>query len=205
MVRLAITGGVAEGKSTILHLLELRGACAIDSDELVQEFFIPGTDLWEQLVRMFGETILKEDKTIRRDRLSFLVFRDQVARRQMNRLVHPKVVAALQRRYEEFQRRVAALGTTPVFAVEVPLLIEVALQDWFDRVLVAHASPSIQRERLRARGVPNAIAEAILQAQLPTRAKLPFADWIVPTNRSIRALEKKIERIWTLLSNPLCV
>jgi dephospho-CoA kinase len=88
---------------------------------------------------------------------------------------------------------------TPIF-VEVPLLIEVALQGVFDAVVVVQATPALQRQRLMARGVPPQRARQILQAQLPTRCKTPFADWVIRTHGSLEQVEAQARRVWGTLT-----
>jgi dephospho-CoA kinase len=108
--------------------------------------------------------------------------------------MHPAVVRALQA-----QLRAHEPSLTPIF-VEVPLLIEVALQGSFDAVVVVQATPALQRQRLIARGVPPQRARQILQAQLPTRCKTVFADWVIRTHRSLEQVEAQVRRIWRTLT-----
>lgn len=190
MQRIAITGGVAEGKTTVLRMFESLGAQTMSSDQLAATLLAPGTEVWEQLIREFGQAITAADGALARERLAALAFGDPAVRRRLNRMMHPAVVRALQAREP---------STTPLF-VEVPLLIEVALQGMFDAVVVVQATPALQRQRLMARGVPPQRARQILQAQLPTRCKTPFADWVIRTHRSLEQVEAQARRIWRTLT-----
>jgi len=192
MQRIAITGGVAEGKTTVLRMFESLGAQAMSSDQLAATLLAPGTEVWEQLIREFGQAITAADGALARERLAALAFGDPAVRRRLNRIMHPAVVQALQARLSE-------PSPTPIF-VEVPLLIEVALQGMFDAVVVVQATPALQRQRLMARGVPPQRARQILQAQLPTRCKTPFADWVIRTHRSLEYVEAQARRIWRTLT-----
>jgi len=187
-VRIAITGGVAEGKTTVLQLFQQRGGQTISSDALVASLLRPGTDLWSQLVEEFGETILSEGGELDRVRLAMLAFGETRLRRRLNQLLHPAIVEAMRALMHETY--------APALFIEVPLLIEVGLQDEFDRIVVVQATPALQKARLIARGVPPKLARQILRAQLPTRAKVPFADWIIRTHRSLAEVEQQVERIW---------
>jgi len=109
-------------------------------------------------------------------------------------MMHPAVVRALQAHLQAREP-----SPTPIF-VEVPLLIEVALQGMFDAIVVVQATPALQRQRLMARGVPPQRARQILQAQLPTRCKTPFADWVIRTHRSLEYVEAQARRIWRTLT-----
>jgi len=192
MQRIAITGGVAEGKTTVLRMFESLGAQALSSDQLVATLLVPGTEVWEQLVQEFGQAIITAEGALARERLAALAFGDPTARRRLNCIVHPAVVRALQ-------AQLNACAPTPV-CVEVPLLIEVALQDFFDAVVVVQATPALQRRRLLERGVSPQQARQILRAQLPTRCKTVFADWVIRTHRSLEQVEAQARRIWRTLT-----
>ena len=195
MQRIAITGGVAEGKTTVLRIFESLGAQAISSDQLAAALLAPGTEVWEQLIREFGQAIIAADGALARERLATLAFGDAAVRRRLNRIMHPAVVQALQARLSEREP-----SPTPVF-VEAPLLIEVALQGVFDAVVVVQATPALQRRRLLERGISPQQARQILRAQLPTRCKTAFADWVIRTHRSLEQVEAQARRIWRTLTH----
>jgi dephospho-CoA kinase len=190
-LRIAITGGVAEGKTTVLQLFQQQGGQTISSDALVASLLRPGTDLWSQLVKEFGNGILSENGELDRARLAMLAFGEARLRRRLNQLLHPAVVEAMRALLHETY--------APALFIEVPLLIEVGLQGEFDRIVVVQATPALQRARLMARGVPPQLARQILHAQLPTRAKVPFADWVVRTHRPLADVAQQVERIWRSL------
>ncbi len=190
MVRVAITGGVADGKTTVLNLFRELGAPTLSSDAVVANLLRPGTDLWEQLIRQFGSEIVGQDGTLRRDRLAELAFGEPTKRRQLNALIHPAVVSAVE--------QWLALQPPSAFPylIEVPLLIEVAWQGWFDGIVVVRSTPALQRARLHARGLPNPLIEQILRSQLPTQCKSAFADWQIRTHRSLEWVRKQVHRLW---------
>ncbi len=186
---IAITGGIAEGKTTVLRMFETLGGQTISSDAIVTTLLRPGTDLWHQLIREFGEAIIRANGRLNREQLAMLAFGDAHLRRRLNQLLHPAVVEAVQQLVHDSDTLV------PLF-IEVPLLIEVGWQGWFDRIVVVQATPALQRQRLLARGVPPTLARQMLRSQLPTRAKVPFADWVVRTHRSLPEVEQQVQRIW---------
>jgi dephospho-CoA kinase len=194
MQRIAITGGVAEGKTTVLRMFESLGAQVISSDQLAATLLLPGTEVWEQLIREFGQAIIAADGALARERLATLAFGDPAVRRRLNRIMHPAVVRTLQA-----QLQAREPSPTPIF-VEVPLLIEVALQGVFDAVVVVQATPALQRQRLLARGLSLPRARQILRAQLPTRCKTVFADWVIRTHGSLEQVEAQARRVWGTLT-----
>lgn len=194
MQRIAITGGVAEGKTTVLQMFAALGATTLSSDSIAATLLLPGTDLWRQVIQEFGQAITTADGSLARERLAQLAFSEVRVRRRLNRLMHPAVVRALETHLEAMPRDL------PLVFVEVPLLIEVALQGWFDGVIVVQATPSLQRRRLFERGLPHSRVRQILQAQLPTRCKVAFADWVIRTHRSLESVQGQVQRIWRLLT-----
>lgn len=194
MQRIAVTGGVAEGKTTVLRVFESLGATTLSSDRIAATLLLPGTDLWRELIREFGQAIIEAGGVLARERLAQLAFSDAQLRRRLNRLTHPAVVRAL-----ETQLNALEPTPTPVL-IEVPLLVETALQGWFDGVIVAQATPALQRRRLLERGVPPERARQMMLAQLPTRCKVAFADWVIRTHQSLERVERQARRIWQSLT-----
>lgn len=194
MQRIALTGGVAEGKTTVLRMFEALGAATVSSDALAATLLTPGTELWRELIAEFGQAIIDAEGRLRREQLAALAFGEPQLRRRLNRLMHPPIVRALQTHLAQLH--------APCVVVEVPLLIEVALQGEFDAVVVVHATPALQRQRLLARGLPPDLVRHLLRAQLPTRCKLAFADWIVRTHRPLPQVEQQVRAIWQELNSP---
>ncbi|MCX7924761.1 MAG: dephospho-CoA kinase [Fimbriimonadales bacterium] len=194
MQRIAVTGGVAEGKTTVLRMFESLGATTLSSDRIAATLLLPGTDLWRELIQEFGQAILEADGALARERLAQLAFSDARFRRRLNRLMHPPVVHALETQVNRLE------PGSPLVLIEVPLLIETALQGWFDSVIVVQATPALQRRRLLERGVPMARARQMMRAQLPTRCKVAFADWVIRTHRPLQQVEQQVRRIWRALT-----
>lgn len=161
MPLLAVTGGLAEGKSTVLADLDRLGVTTASADAIVAGLLKdPGlrARAWEAagLGAEAGS-----------DELRLAVWSDAAARRRVNLVLHGPVLEALRRE--------------PAQAVEVPLLVEACLPDEFTWVWVVTCGPEEQQRRL-ARRWGSAEAAMALAAQLPTRAKAPFADAVLRTN-----------------------
>ncbi|MER3402006.1 MAG: dephospho-CoA kinase [Armatimonadota bacterium] len=192
MQRIALTGGVAEGKTTVLQRFQQLGAHTLSSDALVAELTRPGTDLWNRLITEFGQTIVQADGTLWRERLAQIAFGSLAMRRRLNQLMHPAVAQAMVERLAHAQ--------VPLLIIEVPLLIEVAMQGLFDGIIVVQATPAHQYHRLRARGLSAERAWQMVRSQLPARAKMPFADWIIRTHRSLDHTCAQVQRVWRALN-----
>lgn len=162
-MRVAITGGVAEGKSTVLSYLHDLG-WATDSADTIAADVLTSPDVQAELTEEFS---LKAPATA--ETLRPLVFRDPAKRRILNKITHPRILAKMRESTADF--------------MEVPLLIESCLQGEFDKVWVVTCGPEEQLRRLTERLQSEEKARAIIASQLPTRVKIPFADLVVRTNQ----------------------
>ncbi|MCX7800416.1 MAG: dephospho-CoA kinase [Fimbriimonadales bacterium] len=161
--RIAITGGVGEGKSTVCGYLRSLGFEVASADEIARSVFDePGVQA--ALARELGCSPPVDRRTVR-DRLAL----DPEFRRVLNRLTHPIILGRLEALSAPF--------------VEVPLLIEACLQERFDRVWVVTCGPKEQLRRVTERLGSRERARLLIATQLPTRAKLAFADAVIRTNR----------------------
>lgn len=196
MMRVAVTGGICDGKSVVTSFFGSHGAVTLSADAVARSLLSPGTALWTKVQSTFPASFAHPDqKTIRRS-LAETIARDQSARRKLNRLLHPAIMSELLRLTHD----VAASDSTAVVVAEIPLLIEIGAQGLFDRIVVARAGADLQLERLTARLGDRDYAVHCLATQLPTKAKAAFADWIVPTDGSLEDTARFVCRIWALLA-----
>lgn len=186
--RIALTGGVASGKSTVARLFQALGAKLVDTDQVSREVVAPGTPALARLVERFGPGILQADGTLDRSRLRDIVFADPAARGDLEAITHPAI-----------RGRVAALSASlggPYQIVAVPLLVETKTQRNYDRVLVVDCDPALQVARLMQReGMRREEAQRILAAQAPRAARLAVADDVLPNDTDIAALAPKVESL----------
>lgn len=142
--RIALTGGIASGKSSVADLLAERGAVIIDSDVSAREVVEPGTPGLAAIVERFGEGVLRDDGALDRPALGAIVFADPAARADLEAITHPRIRARAD------ALRVAAPEGAVVIDV-IPLLVEVGLAGRFDEVIVVDVPEEVQVERLRRR------------------------------------------------------
>jgi len=189
MLKLAITGGIACGKSLVGSCLAAQGVPVCDADDLAHAAMSPGTDLHALVVAEFGNRILKPDGAIDRQKLGALVFSSVEKREKLNRMVHPRVRLAWEQWLRERE------GKFPVAAVIIPLLYEVGLEDGWDAVVCVMASRAMQMARLRARGLSEEEAVRRITAQMPLVAKAERADYVIVNNGSRQLLEEQTMRV----------
>ncbi len=190
--RVALTGGIASGKSFVADELARRGAVIIDADLLAREVVEPGTPGHAEVVARFGEGVLEPDGTLNRPRLAEVIFADDAARADLNAIVHPRVRA----RAQEIEDEVA----DGVVVHVIPLLVEAGLVDGFDRVVVVDLPVEDQIARLMARnGVTRAQAEARVRAQATRAQRLEVADRVVDNSGDPTSTVSQVDEIWTWL------
>ena len=194
---LGVTGGIASGKSFVSELLEAMGAPLIDFDKLARVVVEPGKPAYKQIVDYFGRQVLAADGTLDRKKISEIVFSDMEKRKKLESFTHPAI-------YEEFFRQVKHITQKwpdAIIQVGVPLLIEVNMQFLFDKVLVVHAPPEVQVERLVKRDeITREEAVSILESQLPIDEKVGYADFVIRNEGSREETRKQVEKLWGELS-----
>ena len=194
MFRVALTGGIASGKSMVAAELAARGAIIIDADVLAREVVEPGTPALAAIIDRFGEQVVTEGR-LDRPRLAQLVFADPLARRDLERIVHP----AVRVRAAELER---AAGPDAIVVHVIPLLVETGQQGDFDLVVTVDVDHETQIQRLMARdGFSRAEAESRVAAQA-TRADRKIAAHVVVDNTgSVTQLREQIDALWAGLSS----
>ncbi len=187
----ALTGGIASGKTTVANLLAEHGALLIDSDQLAREVVEPGTPGLAQVVTRFGEQVLTQAGSLDRQALGEIVFADAAARADLNAIVHPLV----RRRRAEL---IAQAAADQIVVSVIPLLVETGLVDQFDAVVVVDVPSQTQVARLvRRNDISPEQAQARLDAQASRAERLAAADWVVTNSGSRAELEAQVERLWS--------
>ena len=194
MVRVGLTGGIASGKSLVAAELAARGATIIDADVLAREVVEPGTPALAAIIERFGADVV-QDGQLDRARLAQIVFADPLARRDLERIVHPAVRA----RAAELER---AAGDAAVVVHVIPLLVETGQQENFDLVVTVDADHETQVQRLMARnGFTHAEAEARIAAQASREERTLVADVVLDNTGSVTQLREQIDALWAELSS----
>ena len=194
MQRIALTGGIASGKSFVADEFAALGAVLVDSDLIAREVVEPGTPGLAQIVERFGEGVLAEDGSLDRPRLGALVFSDDAARADLNAIVHPLV----RRRAAELE---AAAPDGAIVIQVIPLLVETGLDEGFDTVLVVDVPVEVQIERLmRRNSLTEAEALARIDAQADRGRRLAAATHVIGNSGSRSATRERVREVWRDLS-----
>lgn len=198
MLRVALTGGIATGKSHCAARFAAKGVPIIDADLLAREVVRPGTPGLAAIVQRFGAEVLRADGALDRPRLAAKIFSDDAGRRDLEAIVHPAVYEAIQ----GWLRR-AEIAGAPLAIADIPLLYETGHQRDFERVIVAACAPGTQLARLVARnGLSDEEARRRIAAQMPIEEKVKRADYVIRTDGTFEETDRQVDDIIRALSAP---
>lgn len=193
MLKVGLTGGIASGKSTVAKMFAARGCLLLPADQIARELMAPGQPAYEEIVRAFGEEVVGGDGALDRQRLAALVFADRARLQQLNRIVHPRVIAQI----EQELAPLAQANPKAIVLVEAALLVEAGYYRQLDRLIVTWCQPEQQVERLMKQGgLSRAQAEQRLAAQLPQEEKRRHAHYEIDCSGSLPATEEQVEKVY---------
>jgi dephospho-CoA kinase len=190
MLKVALTGGIATGKSYVLEQFRRRGVPYLDADSLAHGVTAAGTEATAAIAARFGADILAEDGSVDRAKLGSMVFADAAARQDLEALIHPAVYRAITAGLRAFE-----LLESPLAVVDIPLLYESGHAEDFDRVIVTACPPEMQRARLLERGLTDAEARQRLAAQWPTEDKARRATFVIRTDGTFEETDRQVDKI----------
>jgi dephospho-CoA kinase len=195
MRTVALTGGIATGKSYVLDRCRERGVPCLDADDLAHGVTAAGTEATAAIAARFGADVLTAEGAVDRAKLGAIVFADPVARRELEALTHPAVYRAIAAGLRGIE-----LTERPAFAiVAIPLLYETAHASDFDRVIATTCAAETQVERLMARGFGRTEAQQRISAQLPSADKSRQADFVVDTDGTFADTNAQVDRVLAAL------
>jgi dephospho-CoA kinase len=188
MLKVALTGGIATGKSYVLEQFRRRGVPCLDADLFAHGVTAAGTEATAAIAARFGPDVLAADGSVDRARLASIVFADPAARRYLESLIHPAVYRAITAGLRAFE----LLGAPPFAVVDVPLLYESGHAEDFDRVIVTICPPEMQLARLLARGLSEGEARQRIAAQWPTEEKARRATFVIRTDGAFEETDRQV-------------
>ncbi len=195
---IGITGGIGTGKSTVATMLGELGAVTINADDAAREVLDPESEGLREVAAAFGQEVIHPDGTLDRAKLADIVFEDSEARKKLEAITHPRILALMRKWIDRAQRRNLP---DSIIAVEVPLLFETGMEGWFDRIVVVSASEPSQVKRLRDRSqLSESEALARIKAQMPLAEKTARAHHVIPNDGSLADLRKAVKRLWAELA-----
>ena len=197
MLKVALTGGIATGKSHVLERFRRRGVPCLDADALAHGVEAAGTEATQAIAARFGDGVLAKDGSVDRAKLGPIVFADSVARRDLEAIVHPAVYRAITAGLRAFE----LTGNPRLAVVDVPLLFETGRASDFDAVIATVCPPEMQLDRLIARGMSDADARQRLAAQLPAAEKAARANHVIDTSGTFEETDAQVDRLLRILAS----
>ncbi|MGA1194838.1 MAG: dephospho-CoA kinase [Kiritimatiellia bacterium] len=187
---IALTGGIACGKSEVAGILREQGVPVLDTDAVGHKLLVPGYAAFEQVLSVFGQGILDEEGAIDRRKLGAMVFADGEARDRLNAILHPAIY------HETFAWLDEQRATHRHVVAMVPLLYETGADKRFEKVIVVAADEDIMMRRMRMRGWTDDEALARMKAQMSLREKVRRADVVIWNNEDLPSLKARALEAW---------
>jgi dephospho-CoA kinase len=191
MIKIALTGSIGMGKSTVAKMFEAAGVPVFDADVVVRRLQGPGGVLVERIGELFPGTV--RSGTLDRDCLAQIVLEDSAKLAALEALVHPLV-------QEWRQAFIDSHRDAPALVFEIPLLFETSGETQFDKIVVASAPADVQRARvLHRRGMTPQKFDSVLRRQVPDEEKRRRADFVIDTGGELSTTETQVRDILTCL------
>jgi dephospho-CoA kinase len=192
VLKVALTGGIASGKSLVGDLLEIHGCHIVDLDVISREVVLPGTDGLNELVESFGDSILLSDGSLDRKNLRDVLFKKGRNRAKIEQILHPKILQKMKSSMQSFKKG--------VIVVAIPLLVEKELWGPFDRAVVVDCDIETQIDRLTTReNIDNTQAKTMLMAQASREQRFQLGDHlptdIIDNNSKLSDLKEHVEKL----------
>ena len=182
-----LTGGMGCGKSTAAAMFADRGFRRLDSDQMVRDELLPDPAIARAISARLGPAMLAADGSVRRDRVAEVVFNDPAALAWLEDLLHPRLLG--------LWRELFAQSEGTAFMVEVPLLFEKGLENWFDFTICVTTESALQLRRLEQKGITPELARQRLAKQLPLARKCELADHVLLNDGSPDFLREQVNAL----------
>ena len=191
-LKVALTGGIASGKTLVSDLLGIHGCHIVDLDVIAREVVLPGTEGLKELIEVFGESILLTDGTLNRKHLRDELYKKGRNRAIIEQILHPKILQKMKTSMDEHQEG--------VIVIVIPLLVEKNLWEPFDRAIVVDCEIETQLSRLISReNIDKDKAKVMLMAQASREQRLQLNDYlptdVIENNSQISDLKEKVANL----------
>jgi dephospho-CoA kinase len=189
---IGLTGGIGSGKSTVSRFLAELGAVVLDADKIGHEVYLPDTDTWRELVKIFGRGILAPDNTIDRKKLGAIVFGNDAELKKLDAMIHPRITEIIRQRIDGYRRKGAK-----IIVLDAPVLFEANAEKLVDEIWVVVSDEKNVIRRAAARtGLPAAQIRARIRSQLTNAERINHAQVIIHNDGNIEQLKEKVQELW---------
>jgi dephospho-CoA kinase len=196
---IALTGGIASGKSTVARRWQEHGAVVVDADVLAREVVEPGSSVLSAIAQRFGPEVIAADGSLNRPALGALIFGSADERKALNSITHPAIGRLAQHRFDE------AVGNDPdaIIVYDIPLLVESAQSlDRFEMVATVEVAPEVRVQRLMEhRDMSRSEADGRVAAQATSAARRAISDFVIDASGSLADTERHADEVWFLIAD----
>ena len=188
--KVALTGGIATGKSYVAGRLREAGVPIVDADLLAREVVLPGTPALAAIRKRFGPDAVRRDGTMDRIRVAQIIFKDKRARLDLEAIIHPAVIKAINDFFNTLPKR------TPFAVADIPLVFETGRDKDFDAIIVVACPREMQLQRLMERNkLSKEDAEKRLAAQLPIDQKVKKATYVIKNDGTFEETNAQVDEL----------
>ena len=188
---IGLTGGIATGKSTVADMFISYGIPVVDTDKISFDLLRKGSVSYNEILSLFGKEILLTNGDINRKKLGRSIFNDNVLRKKLNNIIHPRVRSITSSEVKKHEE----LGAN-IIVIDVPLLFETNFLRLVDKSIVVYTTPKLQVERLIGRdSIKKEYALLKIDSQMPIEDKVKLADYVIDNSKSILTTKKEFNNI----------
>ena len=188
--KIAITGGVASGKTSVCQFFKELKAYVVDADAIVHDLLNHHADLGKQLTQYFGPQIIQNGK-ISRKGIAEIAFKDLEALRRLEKLLHPRVLQKIEEHYSAACNK----GYYSAFVVEIPLLFEIEIEKNYDVIITVLADEETAQKRFENAGFSKEQYDFRMKRQLSPKIKAAKSHFIIQNNGSLHDLRKQVVEV----------
>ncbi len=199
MYVIGLTGGIASGKTTVIQMLEQKGAVLLNADAFGHEVYAPGRPAWQEIVDAFGRQVVAKDGTIDRKRLGAIAFSDPRQLQRLNAITHPRMKEMMRQQLSAERAR-----GTQVAVLEAALLFDAGWDDLTDEVWVTVAPPAVAAGRTADRsGLSVEEALSRVRAQMSNEERIARSQVAIDTDCPLERTRKQVDEEWERLMERL--
>ena len=192
MIVIGLTGGIGTGKSEVARILQGLGAALINADQVGHEAYKPHSEIWQEVVKAFGEEILQPNGEIDRKKLGSIVFSHPQQLVRLNQIMHPRMARIVAQRIERLREE-----GVPVVVVEAALLFEAGWDSLVDEVWTTDSTLEAVISRLQARnGLSEEEIRKRINSQMSAKERLARADVVIDNSGDVANLERTVQSLW---------
>ncbi len=188
--KIAITGGIASGKSSVCQFFKELGAYVVNADAIVHKLLTPDTDLGKQVIHLLGIPVPLDGSLFRKS-IAEKVFKDPNLLTKIEQIIHPEVL----KKIEELYLQAVKKGTYTCFVVEIPLLFEIRNEEFYDLVIAVLTDEGLARRRFEQSGFSVQDYEKRMERQMDPLKKADLSDWTIMNNGSLEHLKNQVTKI----------